>query len=75
MAIRRHKPEQIVNLLREIEVGRLKLDQSKRLKELARQNSKLKRLVAKPSLEKQPLRRIDEEALTEAIIALASEAQ
>ena len=84
MAIRRYKPEQIVNLLRQIEVGiangkptpqtckeaeitvqtyyrwrkeygGLKLDQAKRLKELLRENSKLK-LVAELSLEKQVLK-------------------
>jgi putative transposase len=85
MAIRRYKPEQIVNLLRQIEVGiakgkptpqackeaeitvqtyyrwrrecgGLKLDQAKRLKELVRENSKLRRLVAELSLEKQVLK-------------------
>ena len=85
MALKRYKPEQIVNLLREIEVeiangkttslackeaeitvqtyyrwrkeyGGLKLDQAKRLKELERENAKLKRLVAKLSLEKQILK-------------------
>jgi putative transposase len=79
------KPEQIVNLLRQIEVeiangkttpqackeaeitvqsyyrwrkeyGGLKLDQAKRLKELERENAKLKRLVAELSLEKQILK-------------------
>jgi hypothetical protein len=77
-----YKPEQILTLLRQIEVeiangkttpqpckeaeitvqtfyrwrkefGGLKLDQAKRLKELERENSKLKRLVAELSLEKQ----------------------
>ena len=85
MAIRRYKPEQIVNLLRQIEVGiangkqtpqackeaeitvqtyyrwrkefgGLKLDQAKRLKELEKENGRLKRLVAELSLEKQVLR-------------------
>ena len=89
MAIRRYKPEQIVNLLRQIEVGiangkptpqackeaeitvqtyyrwrkeygGLKLDQAKRLKELVRENSKLKRLVAELSLEKQILKDVAE---------------
>jgi putative transposase len=75
MSMTRHKPEQIVTLLRQIEVaiangkttrqackeaaitvqtyycgrneyGALKLDQTKRLKELEKENSKLKRLVA-----------------------------
>jgi putative transposase len=85
MQNQRHKPEQIVNLLRKIEVeiangkatpqasrevgiteqtyyrwrkeyGGLKLDQAKRLKELERENARLKRLVAELSLEKQVLR-------------------
>ncbi len=85
MAIKRYRPEQIVNLLRQIEdrnrerkttpqackeaeitvqtyyrwrkeFGGLKLDQAKRLKELERENSKLKRLVAELSLEKQMLK-------------------
>jgi putative transposase len=89
MAIRRYKPEQIVNLLRQIKVGiangkptpqackeaeitvqtyyrwrkeygGLKLDQAKRLKELVRENSKLKRLVAELSLEKQVLKDVAE---------------
>ena len=38
------------------EYGGLKLDQAKRLKELVRENSKLKRLVAELSLEKQVLK-------------------
>jgi putative transposase len=85
MPMKRFKPEQIVNLLRQIEVeiangkttpqackeaeitqqtyyrwrkeyGGLKLDQAKRLKELERENAKLKRLVAELSLEKQILK-------------------
>ena len=89
MPIRRYKPEQIVTLLRQIEVGiangkttpqackeaeitvqtfyrwrkefgGLKLDQAKRLKELEKENSKLKRLVAELSLEKQVLKDIAE---------------
>ena len=85
MPMKRYKPEQIVNLLRQIEVeiangkttpqackeaeitqqtyyrwrkefGGLKLDQAKRLKELERENAKLKRLVAELSLEKQVLK-------------------
>jgi putative transposase len=85
MSRERYKPEQIVNLLRQIEVevangkttpqacrdagihtqtyyrwrkefGGLKLDQAKRLKELEKENSRLKRLVAELSLEKQVLR-------------------
>ena len=85
MPMKRYEPEQIVNLLRQIEVeiangkttpqackeaeitqqtyyrwrkefGGLKLDQAKRLKELERENAKLKRLVAELSLEKQILK-------------------
>ncbi len=85
MSTKRYKAEQIVNLLRKIEVeiasgkkaaqaareagiceqtyyrwrkefGGLKLDQAKRLKELEKENSRLKRLVAELSLEKQVLR-------------------
>ena len=85
MSTKRFKPEQIVNLLRQVEVeiangkttpqacrdaeitaqtyyrwrkefGGLKLDQAKRLKELEKENSRLKRLVAELSLEKQVLR-------------------
>ncbi len=85
MSRERYKPEQVVNLLRQIEVevangkttpqacrdagihtqtyyrwrkefGGLKLDQAKRLKELEKENSRLKRLVAELSLEKQVLR-------------------
>jgi putative transposase len=85
MPNQRYKAEQIVNLLRKIEVeigngkttvqasrevgiteqtyyrwrkeyGGLKLDQAKRLKELEKENSRLKRLVAELSLEKQVLR-------------------
>ncbi len=85
MPIRKYKPEQIVTLLRQVEVelangkttpqackeaeitaqtyyrwrkefGGLKLDQAKRLKELERENVKLKRLVAELSLEKQILK-------------------
>ena len=75
MSIKRYKPEQIVRLLRQIEVeiangktapqackeaeihtqtyyrwrkeyGGLKLDQARRLKELEKENGRLKRLVA-----------------------------
>jgi putative transposase len=89
MPMMRYKPEQIVNLLRQIEVavangksaplackeagitaqtyyrwrkeyGGLKLDQAKRLKELEKENSKLKRLVAELSLEKQILKDVAE---------------
>jgi putative transposase len=38
------------------EFGGLKLDQAKRLKELEKENARLKRLVAELSLEKQVLR-------------------
>jgi putative transposase len=90
MRTKRYKPEQIVTLLRQIEVeiangktapqackeaqitvrtcyrwrkefGGLKLDQAERLKELEKENSKLKRLVAELSLEKQVLKDISEE--------------
>jgi transposase-like protein len=85
MSTKGYKPEQIVNLLRQIEVevangkttpqacrdagiraqtyyrwrkelGGLKIDQAKRLKELEKENGRLKRLVAELSLEKQVLR-------------------
>ncbi len=84
MSKKRYKPEQIVKLLRQIEVeiangkktpqacrgaeiteqtyyrwrkeyGGLKMDQAKRLKELEKENARLKRLVAELSLEKQVL--------------------
>ena len=89
MPIKRYKPEQIVTMLRQIEVGiangkttpqackeaeitiqtfyrwrkeygGLKMDQAKRLKELERENGKLKRLVADLSLDKQILKDIAE---------------
>ena len=89
MATKRFKAEQIVTLLRQIEVelangkttpqackeaeitvqtyyrwrkeyGGLKLDQAKRLKDLERENTKLKRLVAELSLEKQILKDVAE---------------
>ncbi len=89
MAMKKHKPEQIVSLLRQIEVGiangkttpqacreveiteqtyyrwrkeygGLKLDQAKRLKDLEKENTKLKRLVAELSLEKQILKDVAE---------------
>ena len=89
MPTKRYQPEQIVTLLRQIEVeiangkmtpqackeaqitvqtyyrwrkefGGLKLDQAKRLKELERENGKLKRLVAELSLEKQILKDVAE---------------
>jgi transposase-like protein len=87
--MQKYKPEQIVSILRQIEVevatgkstpqackeagitaqtyyrwrkefGGLKLDQAKRLKELERENAKLKRLVAELSLEKQVLKDVAE---------------
>jgi putative transposase len=42
------------------EYGGLKLDQAKRLKELEKENAKLKRVVAELSLEKQVLKDIAE---------------
>ncbi len=89
MPMKRYKPEQIVTLLRQIEVetangkttpqacrdaqitiqtfyrwrkeyGGLKLNQAKRLKELEKENAKLKRLVAELSLEKQILKDVAE---------------
>jgi transposase-like protein len=89
MPAKKFKPEQIVTLLRQIEVevangkatpqacrdagiteqtyyrwrkeyGGLKLDQAKRLKELEKENLKLKRLVAELSLEKQVLKDVAE---------------
>jgi putative transposase len=89
MPMIRYKPEQIVTLLRQIEVaiangkttpqackeaeitaqtyyrwrkeyGGLKLDQAKRMKELEKENAKLKRLVAELSLEKQILKDVAE---------------
>ena len=85
MSTKRYKPEQVVNLLRQIEVqiangkkvpqackeagnhtqtyyrwrkehGGLKLDQARRLKELEKENARLKRVVAELSIEKQVLR-------------------
>jgi len=89
MPIRKYKPEQIVTLLRQVEVelangkttpqackeaqitaqtyyrcrkefGGLKLDQAKRLKELERENARLKGLVAELSLEEQILKDVAE---------------
>ena len=89
MPNKRYKAEQIVTLLRQIEVGiangkttpqackeaeitqqtyyrwrkeygGLKLDQAKRLKELEKENVKLKRVVAELSLEKQILKDVAE---------------
>lgn len=87
MTKKRHTPEQVVTLLRQVEVavgngkstpqackdaaipeqtyyrwrkeyGGLKLAQAKRLKELEKENSRLKRVVAELSLEKQILREV-----------------
>ena len=89
MPMKKYQPEQIVTLLRQVEVelangkttpqackeaeitaqtyyrwrkefGGLRLDQAKRLKELERENAKLKRLVAELSLEKQILKDVEE---------------
>lgn len=89
MPVKRYKAEQIVTMLRQIEVGiangkttpqackeaeitvqtfyrwrkeygGLKMDQAKRLKELEKENGKLKRLVAELSLDKQILKDIAE---------------
>ncbi len=85
MSIEKNKPEQIVTVLRQIEVqiangkkvpqackeagihtqtyyrwrkeyGGLKLDQARRLKELEKENARLKGRVAELSIEKQVLR-------------------
>jgi putative transposase len=89
MSRKRYKAEQIVMLLRQIEVeiangkttpqacrdaqittqtyyrwrkeyGGMKLEQAKRLKELEKENARLKRLVAELSLEKQVLQDVAE---------------
>jgi transposase-like protein len=89
MSIRKYKPEQIVTVLRQIEVamangktapqackeaeihtqtyyrwrkeyGGMKVEQAKRLKELEKENGRLKRLVAELSLEKQVLKDVAE---------------
>ena len=89
MPMKRYKPEQIVALLRQIEVeiatgkttpqackeaaitqqtyyrwrkefGGRELDQAKQMKELERDNAKLKRSVAELSLEKQILKDVAE---------------
>ena len=89
MSIKRYKPEEIVGLLRQIEVGiangkntpqackeaqintqtyyrwrkefgGLKTEQAKRMKELEKENARLKRLVAELSLEKQVLKDVAE---------------
>ena len=89
MARKRYKAEQIVIMLREVEIqlakgldlaqvcrnlsisaqtyyrwrkeyGGMKVDQAKRLKELERENSRLKRLVADLSLDKAILKEVAE---------------
>ena len=89
MSNTRYKPEQIVTMLRQIEVGvanrkttpqackeagitvqtyyrwrkeygGLKLDQARRMKEMEKENTRLKRLVAELSLEKQDLKDVAE---------------
>ena len=89
MSNARYKPEQIVTMLRQIEVGvangkttpqackeggitvqtyyrwrkeygGLKLDQARRMKDLEKENARLKRLVAELSLEKQVLKDVAE---------------
>jgi putative transposase len=89
MSKERYKPEQIVTILRQVEVavangkstpqackeaeitvqtyyrwrkeyGGLKVEQAKRMKELEKENTRLKRLVAELSLEKQVLKDVAE---------------
>jgi putative transposase len=89
MSQERYKPEQIVTILRQIEVavangkstlqackeaeihtqtyyrwrkeyGGMKVEQAKRLKELEKENGRLKRWVAELSLEKQVLKDVAE---------------
>jgi len=89
MPNRNYKPEQIVTILRQIEVavangkptpqackeaaihtqtyyrwrkeyGGLKIEQAKRMKQLEKENGRLKRLVAELSLEKQVLKDVAE---------------
>ena len=89
MPMQRYKPEQIITVLRQIEVGvangkstpqackeaeihtqtyyrwrkeygGLKVEQAKRMKELEKENTRLKRLVAELSLEKQVLKDVAE---------------
>ena len=87
MSTKRYKPEQVVNILRQIEVeiangkttlqacqdaqitvqtyyrwrkefGGLKVDQAKRLKELEKENTRLRRAVADLTLDKQILQEV-----------------
>jgi hypothetical protein len=57
MSRKRHTPEQIIRKLREAyyrwrkEYGGLRLDQAKRLKELEKENARLKKLVADQALD------------------------
>jgi putative transposase len=89
MPMEKHKPEQIVTVLRQIEVqiangestpqackeagihtqtyyrwrkeyGGLKVEQAKRMRALEKENTRLKRLVAELSLEKQVLKDVAE---------------
>jgi putative transposase len=89
MPMQRYKPEQIVTVLRQVEVavangkstpqackevgitvqtyyrwrkeyGGMKVAQAKRMKELEKENTRLKRLVAELSLEKQVLKDVAE---------------
>jgi putative transposase len=89
MARKKHSPEQIVAILRQIEVevanhkpigqacreasiteqtyyrwrkeyGGLKLEQARRMKELEKENARLRRLVTELSLEKQVLKDVAE---------------
>ena len=63
MPSKKYKPEQIGSLLRQIEVAVANgksTPQAKRLKELEKENLKLKRLVAELSLEKQILKDVAE---------------
>jgi putative transposase len=89
MPTQRYKPEQIVGIIRQVEVqlangktapqackeagihtqtyyrwrkeyGGLKVEQAKRMKELEKENVRLKRLVAELSLEKQVLKDVAE---------------
>ncbi len=89
MPTQRYKPEQIVTVLRQVEVqmangktapqackeagihtqtyyrwrkeyGGLKVEQAKRMKELEKENTRLKRLVAELALEKQVLKDVAE---------------
>jgi len=89
MPIQKYKPEQVVTMLRQVEVllgngktapqackevgihtqtyyrwrkefGGLKVEQAKRMKELEKENTRLKRLVAELSLEKQVLKDVAE---------------